>query len=135
MLAASANSDSVFDLTIVALHYVASYDNRLHVGRLDEFDAATDAVESYAERAQLFFEANDIAAGKQTAVFLSAIGTKTYQLLRDLMAPTLPKEKSFEDIVGVLNEHFQPKPLVIAERFYFHRSQQGVGESIADFVA
>ena len=105
------------------------------IGRLDEFDPATDAVESYAERAQLFFEANDIAAGKQTAVFLSAIGTKTYQLLRDLMAPTLPKEKSFEDIVGVLKEHFQPKPLVIAERFYFHRSQQGVGESIADFVA
>ena len=63
------------------------------IGRLDEFDPATDAVESYAERAQLFFEANDIAAGKQTAVFLSAIGTKTYQLLRDLIAPTLPKEK------------------------------------------
>ena len=84
--------------------------------------AATDAVESYAERAQLFFEAYDIAARRQTAVFLSAIGMKTYQLLRDLMAPTLPKEKSLEDIVGVLKEHFQPKPLVIAERFYFHRS-------------
>ena len=86
-------------------------------------------------RAQLFFKANDIAAGRQTAVFLSTIGTKTYQLLQDLMAPTLPKEESFEDVVGVLKEHFQPKPLVIAEQFYFHRNHQDVGESIADFVA
>ena len=35
----------------------------------------------------------------------------------------------------MLKAHFQPKPLVIAERFHFHRRDQAVGESIADYVA
>ena len=105
------------------------------VGRLTEFDASSDSVAAYVERAQLFFEANSIEEGKQVAVFLSAIGPKTYKLLRDLMAPTRPKEKPLKDIIAVLEEHFEPKPLVIAERFHFHRRQQKVGESIADFVA
>ena len=100
------------------------------VGRLTEFDASSDSVAAYVERTQLFFEANSIEEGKQVAVFLSAIGPKTYKLLRDLMAPTRPK-KPLKDIIAVLEEHFEPKPLVIAERFHFHRRQQRVGESIA----
>ena len=48
------------------------------VGRLMEFDASSDSVAAYVERAQLFFEANSIEEGKQVAVFLSAIGPKTY---------------------------------------------------------
>ena len=35
----------------------------------------------------------------------------------------------------MLKVHFQPKPLVIAERFHFHCRDQAVGESIADYVA
>ena len=43
----------------------------------------------------LFFEANEIAAAKRVAVFLSAIGGGTYySLLRNLQAPTLPKDKT-----------------------------------------
>ena len=48
------------------------------IGRLDEFDTANDSVDTYAERVQLFFEANDIADDKQTAVFLSLIKVKMY---------------------------------------------------------
>ena len=35
----------------------------------------------------------------------------------------------------VLQQHFDPKPLVIAERFYFHSRSQATGESIAEYVA
>ena len=74
-------------------------------------------------------------ARRRAAVFLSAIRPKTYKLLCDLMLPTLPKEKSLDNSVAVLKDHFEPKPLVIAERFHFHRREQGVGELIAEFVA
>ena len=69
----------------------------------------------------LFFTANAIADDKKVAVFLTVIGSKTYSLVRSLVAPELPKDKSFDDLVAVLTQHFEPKPLVIAERFHFHK--------------
>ena len=44
----------------------------------------------------LFFEANSISEDKQLPVFLSSIGGKNYELLRNLMALELPKDKSLE---------------------------------------
>ena len=34
-----------------------------------------------------------------------------------------------------MKKHFEPKPLVIAEHFNFHRCSQQTGESAKDFVA
>ena len=85
------------------------------IGRLDEFNPANDSITAYVERAQLYMEANSVPEDKKVAVFLSAIGRKTYSLLRNLLTPTLPKEKTFEQIVTVLKNHFEPKPLEIVE--------------------
>ena len=49
--------------------------------------------------------------------------------------PVKPKDKSFEDLSQVLQRHFEPKPLIIAERFHFHRRNQAAGETIAEYVA
>ena len=35
----------------------------------------------------------------------------------------------------MLKQHFEPKCLVIARRFYFHRREQATTESIAEYVA
>ena len=35
----------------------------------------------------------------------------------------------------ILKSHFEPKPLLIAERFHFHRRDQAAGETIAEYVA
>ena len=91
------------------------------VGILEEFDSANDSLTVYVEHAQLFIDANGIAEDKQVAVFLSAIGSKTYSLLRNLLAPTAPRQKSFADIVATSKGHFEPKPLIIAERFTSHQ--------------
>ena len=56
-------------------------------------------------------------------------------MLRNLLAPTLPKDKTLDEIVDVLTKHYEPKTLVIAERFQFHRRNQAVGESVAEYVA
>jgi len=105
------------------------------IGQLAEFDPTSDSVSAYVERAQLFFQANEIAEAKRVAVFLTAIGGRTYTLLRNLLAPTVPKDKSFDEIVDTLKKHFEPKVLVIAERFKFHSRGQAVGESVAQYVA
>lgn len=56
-------------------------------------------------------------------------------LLNDLLAPTPPGNKSFAYIAAALRNHFEPKRSVIAERFHFHKREQGVGETIAEFDA
>jgi len=68
------------------------------------------------------------------AVFLSVIGAKTYTLLRNLLAPTKP-EASLASLTSALKNHFEPKRVVIAERFHFHCCNQEPGEGIADYVA
>ena len=44
------------------------------------------------------------------------IGAKTYAVLRSLVAPDQPKDKSFAELKALLKAHYDPKPLVIAER-------------------
>ena len=43
-------------------------------------------------------------------------------------------EKGYSDLVAVLKTHLEPKPLVIAERFKFHRRNQLEGETIAQYI-
>ena len=83
---------------------------------------------------KLYFAANDITE-RQVLIFLSVIGAKTYSLLGDLLALTNPKEKSFNELAKVLKKQFEPKPLVIAERFTFHRRNQLSTRSVLDYVA
>ena len=93
-------------------------------GRLTEFDLKSDSITAYMDRVMLFYQVNEIAEGKQVTVFLSAIGPKTYSLLRSLVTPESPKDKTFVQLIAVLKKHFEPKPLVIVERFNFHRCLQ-----------
>ena len=104
-------------------------------GQLSEFHPESESITSYVERARHFFRANDSVEEKQSAVFLSVIGGKTYVLLRNLVAPDLPQDKTLPDIISALHNHFEPKPLVIVQRFHFHRRNQLPNESVAEYVA
>ena len=105
------------------------------IGSLTEFKPESEKIEAYLEHVQLFFDVNNIKDDKQVAVLLTVIGSNTYALLSNLLAPTKPREKSFEELAETLRRHFEPKPLVIAERFHFHRRNQASGESISEYVA
>ena len=103
---------------------------------LHEFEASREDWASYAERLQQYFAANDVESeGKQRAILLSACGAQTYQLLKNLLTPEKPTDKSFVQLVQLLKDHLQPKPSIIVERFTFHSRSRQEGESIAVFVA
>ena len=67
---------------------------------------------------------NGVAKDKHTAALLSTADEETYVLLRNLLAPRSAKEKSFAEIVQMLQAHFEPRMLVIVEIFWFHRQNQ-----------
>lgn len=105
------------------------------LGHIDAYDESSEQWSTYVERFEHFIEANDVPAGKKAAVFLSVIGATTYGLLRSLLAPEKPSSKTYKDLVDTLDGHFSPKPIVIAERFRFHKRNQEEGETIAQYVA
>ena len=64
---------------------------------LDEFcRERTILTVTYTDRMEQYFIANSIAEEKQLAVFLTDIGGPTYELLRNLVSPDAPKDKSLE---------------------------------------
>ena len=105
------------------------------VGRIEEFDASTDNWRSYVERLEHYFKANKIDDSLQKDAFLACIGRKTFTLLRSLTAPDKPGDKEYDELVTLLTRHMAPKPLVIAERFRFHKRDQREGESINEYAA
>ena len=105
------------------------------LGTLQDFNPQSDNISTYLERLELYFDVNGVEADRKVPVLLTVIGAKAYDTLRSLLAPKLPRDESFEDLMGLLVRHFDPKPLVIAERFRFYRRAQKNDESVADFVA
>ena len=104
-------------------------------GRIQEYEPVNELFSAYLERVQLFFLANGVDDDKKVLVFLSVMGSKTYSLLRNLVAPALPQDKTFEQLVAILKGHFEPKPVIIAERFHCHRRSQAMEESIGEYLA
>lgn len=90
---------------------------------------------AYFEWLVQFFGANDISQEKQVVTLLSVMGSTTYGLLRNLVQPEKPKEKSYKDIVDTLKNHFEPKPLLIVARFSFNHCNQKAGEMVTEYAA
>ena len=103
------------------------------IARFEPYNEADD-IEEYFEWLELFFEVHKITAGKKVAHLLSDIGPKTYTVLKSLTTPTLPAECEFKRLKEVLVQHYKPKPLIIAERFAFHKRDQRPEEKINDFL-
>ena len=86
------------------------------MGHIGKFDPAEESISMYKKHVKLFFAANSIKDEKQVAVPLSVIGPKIYALLSNLLAPENPQDKS---VAALSEKHFEPKPVIIAERFHF----------------
>ena len=106
-----------------------------YLRKSQEFNPDSDSLTAYIERVNLLFTANDIPTEKRVAVFLSVIGGKTYEPLCNLVLPKLPDSLKYSELVEVFKQHYEPKPLVIAEWFHFHRRNQTASESVPEYMA
>ena len=101
------------------------------IGQLKEFAPDNGKATEYLERVELYFIANGIADDKKVAVLLTAIGRKTYALLSRLLSCTKPQE----NFCRIIQDHYQPKPLVIVEQNRFYSWKQNLGEMITEYIA
>ena len=104
-------------------------------GSIDPFRPDNENIVAYLERVEMYIVANSIAEDKKVPTFFSLLGGKVYSLLRSLVSPEKPSEMTLVNLTATLRKHYEPKKVIIAERFNFHRRNQAEGESITDFVA
>lgn len=77
--------------------------------------------------------ASNVADDRKMATLLTVIGGPTYELLRNLLLPTGPKDKPVAQLIEALTGHLALKPLLIMERYCRHECEQ-CGETMAQYV-
>ncbi|XP_062527926.1 uncharacterized protein K02A2.6 isoform X1 [Bombyx mori] len=108
---------------------------------LSSFDHQNQDWKTYKSRLQQWCIANGIdeqsdkAGIKRRAVLLSALTESTYQLASNLALPDDIATKSYESILGILDEHFIPKRCGFAERYNFYAAMQQNGETHGQWAA
>ena len=71
---------------------------RSTIGQIQEFCPDSETFAAYVEQVEVFFTANDIPEENKVPIFLSVVGGTTYRLLRKLLVPASPKDKSFKEL-------------------------------------
>ena len=66
--------------------------------------------------------------------FLASMGASVFCIARNLTAPRVPKNLTYTQLKNLLEGHLKPTPLIIAERFKFHRRDQKPQECVSDYV-
>ena len=105
-------------------------------GKLSVFDQHRESWTSYSERLGYYFTANDITdETKKESILLSCSGAATYNLLKNLLQPTSLNDKSYDELVKVLSDYFNPKPSTIVQCFRFNTRVRESRESVGSYVA
>lgn len=106
------------------------------IGSVKEFDSNKETWTNYVERLEFFYAANDIVdANKKKSILLSTSGPTTYKIVRSLCSPDSPATKSYNEIKELMQNHMNPNPNVISERYKFNSRDRKPNESIAEYVA
>lgn len=104
-------------------------------GSIENFDEEVDSWTLYIERVRCYFNANSITnPEKQKSILLASVGGKTYKLIRSLLQPDLPTDKTFDEIVDAVQEYKVPKPSVILQRFKFNNRRQKPEENLRRYM-
>ena len=106
------------------------------IGAPEPFDERTEDWTLYAQRFEHFLLANSVNEDeKKRHLLLAMIGGRTFKLLANLVAPKKPGEVEYAAIYKVLQDHFKPKPIKIAERYRFYKRNQQPSETVTTYLA
>ena len=80
------------------------------LSNLGPFDQSAEHWPEYCERVELHLAANGIDdAERKRAALLSVCGASTYHLIRSLVTPDKPTDKTFAEIVKLVKDHLTPQ--------------------------
>ena len=105
-----------------------------YIGHIGEFNETAEDFESYVERMDQWAELNGVGEEKKAGMLLPMVGANAYILVKDILTPEKPKDKTYAELREALLSYCSPKPLIIAQRYKFYKRGQKEGEYVADYV-
>lgn len=105
------------------------------IGKIKEFDMNSGNWTLYCGRVDMYFRANGIKEDLKLPTLISLVGEEVFELMVNLTNPKKPTELSYDQLVTLVQEHLQPKPSIMAERYRFRQRRQAIGESIVQYLA
>lgn len=114
----------------------ASVSTSKNVGlfNFEAFDIKKTSWSRWVKRFETALELYECDRTKHQRLLLHFIGSDTYNILCDKLTPQIPEEKSYQEIVTILQDHFDPKPNELLENFRFNMRKQKESETAADFL-
>ncbi|XP_055522540.1 uncharacterized protein LOC129716727 [Wyeomyia smithii] len=104
------------------------------IGTLENFIPSAD-FDDYFERAENFFELNDIKDNTfKQKLIVHYIGLPAMKKLQQLLYPKTHKEVTYEEVIEKLKSCFSPKKNRIAQSVEFFKRTQNEFEKVADFA-
>ena len=87
------------------------------------------------KRMEYYFQASKITEGDtKRAVLINAMGEKAYKLMRSLISPVKPNDKSFGQLLKAMRGHLCPPPSEIVQCYKFNSRIRQDRESVAVYV-
>ncbi|GFR18389.1 transposon Tf2-9 polyprotein [Trichonephila clavata] len=103
--------------------------------QFEKFDEENVNFVSFIERFETYLDVQNVAIANRAKVFVSSLGAKLYQLLKNLLAPDIPSNQTLDKLKDALKKHLTPKPLIIPSRHKFLNRKQNEAEGISTYIA
>lgn len=103
------------------------------IGSIEHFNPEKDFAD-YSERMEQFFIVNSIENDMKVPMLITLIGPETYNVLKNLVSPEKPSQKTYTDLIEALTKHYVVNKSAIAGRYEFYRCKQKEGQSVNEFV-
>lgn len=107
----------------------------MSVGKIKEFDVNTGNWTLYCGRVDMYFRANAIKDELKLPTLIALVGEEVFELMVNLANPRKPTDLTYDELVKLVQEHLQPKPSIMAERYKFRQRRQAYDESIVQYLA
>ena len=104
------------------------------VGILHEYSDGEDWAD-FVERLDQYFVANNMVAVGDANRRHAVCGQKVYGLIKNLLSPQRPTDKSYEELCELVNLHLNPKAGLIISRYKFYTHTRQENQDISRFVA
>lgn len=101
---------------------------------LEAFDKHKSKWGRWVKRFEGALKIFGIGPAMKRNMLLHYMGAETYNLLCDHLSPEDPEAKTYDEIVTLLEQYFDPEPLEMVELWKFRQRMQREGETVAEYI-
>lgn len=114
---------------------VANNTKNLPIPSFGKFHMETDRWSTYFLQMDQFFKANSVESQEtKRSCFLSCVGGDILELLQKFFDGKA-EEKTYNELIGALDNHFDKRQHILAARFKFYRTIMKPGQTYSEWIA